>query len=62
MTYLNDLCVLNETEDLNATVLNKITGINESKTLTNYISCQCKCKFDGRKRNSNRNVDVSVKI
>ena len=25
-----------------------ITGINESKTLTNHISYKCKCKFDGR--------------
>ena len=25
-----------------------ITGINGSKTLTMYISCECKCKFDGR--------------
>ena len=31
-----------------------ITGINESKTLTRYISCKCKCKFDGRKRNPNQ--------
>ena len=29
-----------------------ITGINESKTLTNYISCEC--KFDGEKCNSNQ--------
>ena len=25
-----------------------ITGINESKTLTKYISCKCKCKFGGK--------------
>ena len=31
-----------------------ITGINESKTFSNHISCECKCKFDGRKRNSNQ--------
>ena len=31
-----------------------ITGINESKTLTNQISCECKCKFDGKKCNSNQ--------
>ena len=29
-----------------------ITWINESITLTKYISCKCKCKFDGRKCNS----------
>ena len=31
-----------------------VTGINESKTLTKYISCECKCKFGGRKYNSNQ--------
>ena len=29
-----------------------ITGITESKTLTEHTSCECKCKFDGRKCNS----------
>ena len=32
-----------------------ITEINESKTLTEHISCECKCKFDGRKYNPNQN-------
>ena len=32
-----------------------ITGINESRTLTNHISCKCECKFDDRKRNLNQN-------
>ena len=45
----NKVCVSNKTEDLNLSVFNMITGINESKTLTNHISCKCKCKFDGRK-------------
>ena len=31
-----------------------ITGINESKTLINDISCKCKCKLDGRKCNSDQ--------
>ena len=31
-----------------------IAGINESKTLTKYITCECKCKFDGRKCNSDQ--------
>ena len=31
-----------------------ITEINESKTLTNHVSCECKCKFGGRKCNSNQ--------
>ena len=45
------VCVPNKTEDLNLSVFNIITGINESKTLTKNISCECKCKFDGRKCN-----------
>ena len=45
----NEVCV---TEDLNLSVFNMITGINESKT--NHISSECKCKFDGRKCNSDQ--------
>ena len=45
----NKVCVPNKTEDLNLSVFNMITGINESKTLTKDISCECKCKFDGKK-------------
>ena len=44
MTYLP-----NKTVDLNLSVFNMITGINESKTLTKHISCECKCKCDRRK-------------
>ena len=29
-----------------------ITGINESKTLEKYISCEYKCKLNGTKYNS----------
>ena len=35
-------------------MFNMITGINESKTLTNDISCECKCKFDGTKCHSDQ--------
>ena len=42
----NKVCVPDKTEDLNLTMFNMITGINESKTLTNHISCECKCRFD----------------
>ena len=38
----NKICVPNKTEDLNLNVLNMITGINESKTLTRHISCKYK--------------------
>ena len=55
---LNDLskkiCVPNNTEDWNLSVFNKLTEINESKTLKNHISCQCKCKVVGTKCNSNQ--------
>ena len=62
----NRACVPNKTEDLNLNVLNMITGINESKTLTKHASCVCKCRFDGRKCNSDQckvmiNADVTVK-
>ena len=50
----NKVCVPNKTEDLNLSVFNMITGINESKTLTKHISCECKCKFDGTRCNSNQ--------
>ena len=32
----------------------RITGINESKTLTKHISCECKCNFHGANCNSNQ--------
>ena len=50
----NKVCIPNKTEDLNLSVFNMITGINESKTLTKHISCEFKCKFDGTKCNSNQ--------
>ena len=55
---LNDLSnkvhVPNKTDNLNLSVSNIFTGINEPKTLTKYISCECKCKFDGKKWNSDQ--------
>ena len=55
---LNDLskkvCVPNKTEDLDLSMLNIITGINESNTLTKHISCEWKYKFDERKCNSDQ--------
>ena len=35
----NKLCIQNKTEDLNLSVFNTITGINESKTITKHVSC-----------------------
>ena len=37
----NKVCITNKTEDLNLSMLNVITGINESKILTKHISCKC---------------------
>ena len=48
------MCVPKNTEDLNSDMFNMITGINESKTFINRISCKYKCNFDGRKCNSNQ--------
>ena len=31
------------------------TGINESKTLAKYVSCECNCIFDRSKCNSDNN-------
>ena len=45
----NEVCIPNNTEDLNLSVFNMITGISVSKILTKHISCESKCKFDGRK-------------
>ena len=50
----NKVCILHKTEDLNLSVINIITGINELKMLTKYISCECQRKFDGRKCKSNQ--------
>ena len=50
----NKVCAPHKTEDLNLSVINIITGINESKMLTKYISCECQRKFYGRKCKSNQ--------
>ena len=50
----NKLCIPNKTEDLNLSIFNMTAGINESKTLTKYLSCECQCKLDGTKCNSNQ--------
>ena len=42
----NNVCIPKKTEDLNKSMFNMITGINESKTLTKYKSWEFKCKFD----------------
>ena len=47
----NKVCVPNKTEDLDLSVFDVITVINQMKTSPKHISCECKCKFDGRKCN-----------
>ena len=54
MIYLVKSCIPNKTEDLNLSMFNMMTGINESKTLTKHVSCECKCKFDETKCKSNQ--------
>ena len=54
MTYLIKYVFQKKPEDLNLSVFNMMTGINESKTLAKLVSCRCKCKYDGRKCNSNQ--------
>ena len=51
----NKVCVSNKTEDLNLSVFNMLTGLNELKILKKHIYCKCKCKCDGRICNSNQN-------
>ena len=50
----NNVCIPNKTKGLNLSVLNRITGINKSETLTKYVSCECECRFDGKECNSNQ--------
>ena len=50
----NNVRIPNKTEHLNLSVLNMITGKNESKILTKHLSCKYKCNFDSRKCNLNQ--------
>ena len=63
----NKVSVATKTEDLNLSMSNMITGINELKTFTKHISCKYKCKFDIKNvipinGGVTINVDVTVKI
>ena len=46
----NKACVPSKTENLNSSIFNMVTGINESKTLAKHISCE----FDETKCKSNQ--------
>ena len=47
------VCLPNETEDLNLSVFNMITRMNETETLKKHVSCKFECKLDDRKFNPN---------
>ena len=53
LTICPGIRVLSKLEDVNLSVSNTLTRINESKTLTKHVRCECKDKFDGRKFKSN---------
>ena len=57
--FSNKVCVVNETEDLNLSTFNRITGINQTKTLKKHILCIGKCKFHGRTCNSNQGWNMA---
>ena len=49
----NKICVPDKTGDLNLSVFNMITGINELKMLAKHVSSNVNVNFYGRKCNSN---------
>ena len=48
---LGRIYISNKMKDVNLKVFNMTKGINESRALAKYISCECRCEFDGRKCN-----------
>ena len=46
------ICVPKETKDINVKAFNMITNKDETKAMTEHISCDCKCKFNSRTCNS----------
>ena len=51
----NKVCIPNQTEDLNRSIFNMITWINEPKMLRTHVTCKCKYKYDGNKCKSSQN-------
>ena len=45
----NQVCIPDKIDDLNLSIFNMFTGIDELKTLAKHISCECKCKFERKK-------------
>ena len=58
----NKVCIPNKIEDLNLSVLNTITGINESKTLRKDLSYECKCEFDERSDLIQINIYIIINV
>ena len=59
----NKLCVPSKTEDLDLSLFNIVTGINESKTLTKHISCECKSRFNQKNViQINCGIMINVKV
>ena len=56
----NKVCVPNKKEELNLSVFNMITWINESKT--KHISCECKCQFDRKKDELQINGGITINV
>ena len=46
------MCVPKETKDIYVKAFNIITNKNETKAMTEHISCDCKCKFNSTTFNS----------
>ena len=40
------ICIPKETKAINVKAFNIITNKNETKAMTEHISCDCKCKFN----------------
>ena len=55
------ICVPTETKDLNVKVFDKITRVNEVKTLVKHISSDCKRKLNSTTCNSNQN-EIMIKV
>ena len=46
------ICVPKETKDIYVKAFNMITNKDETKAMTEHISCDCKCKFNSATCNS----------
>ena len=66
MIHISRVCVSNKVKNMNAKVLNLMSGVNELRLLVQHESCKCNCGLNQNVciQNKNRlmmNVGVSVK-